>query len=91
MSWIIVFINKNYVLLNIFTSKHNYKFIFLQRVKLFNAYSNDVMCKAGVSFLDIYPMSASYPYGTKDGIHYDSKVFYPVEDLLVNYFDREYR
>lgn len=69
----------------------NYEFIFLQRVKLFNAYSNDVMCKAGVSFLDIYPMSASYPYGTKDGIHYDSKVFYPVEDLLVNYFDREYR
>ncbi|CAB3981814.1 REDUCED WALL ACETYLATION 1-like [Paramuricea clavata] len=59
------------------------------RVKLFNAYSNEVMCKAGVTFLDIYPISASYPDGTKDGIHYESKVFYPVEELLVSYFSRE--
>ena len=60
-----------------------------QRIKLFNAYSNEVMCKAGVSFLDIYPISASYPGGTKDGIHYKSEVFYPVEELLVGYFSRE--
>jgi hypothetical protein len=47
------------------------------------------MCKAGITFLDIYPISASYPDGTKDGIHYESEAFYPVEELLVSYFSRE--
>ena len=44
------------------------------------------MCKAGITFLDIYPISSSYPLGTKDGIHYSNEVFLPVEELLVNYF-----
>ena len=47
------------------------------------------MCKAGITFLDVYPISASYPAGTKDGIHYNSQVFYPTEELLVGYFTRE--
>ena len=58
-------------------------------MKLFNAYSNEMMCKAGISFLDIYPISASYPAGTMDGIHYIPEAFHPVEKLLVSYFSHE--
>ena len=57
-----------------------------QRIKLFNAYAMEKMCDAGIPVLDIYQISASYPQGTFDGIHYPHFVFYPAEDALERYF-----
>lgn len=58
-----------------------------QRIKLFNAYAMEKMCDAGIPVLDIYQISASYPQGTFDGIHYPHFVFYPAEDALERYFN----
>ena len=44
------------------------------------------MCKNNISVLDVYPISDSYPPGTMDGIHYKDEAFYPVIDLLQEYF-----
>ena len=57
-----------------------------QRIQLFNAFANSAMCKNNISVLDVYPISDSYPPGTKDGIHYKDEVFNPVIDLLQRYF-----
>ena len=57
-----------------------------QRIKLFNAYAMEKMCDAGIPVLDIYQISASYPQGTFDGIHYPHFVFYPAEGALERYF-----
>ena len=57
-----------------------------QRIQLYNAFANSAMCASGISVLDVYPISASYPPGTMDGIHYDSEAFYPVIEQLEKYF-----
>ena len=44
------------------------------------------MCQAGYTVLDVYPITASYPAGTKDGIHFEDKVFNSAEDLLESFF-----
>ena len=62
-----------------------YLFTF-QRIQLYNAFANSAMCAGGISVLDVYPISASYPPGTMDGIHYDSETFYPVIEQLEKYF-----
>ncbi|KAL9952752.1 hypothetical protein ACROYT_G040047 [Oculina patagonica] len=57
-----------------------------QRIKLFNAYALKKMCEAGIPVLDVYQISAAYPQGTIDDIHYPHSVFYPAEDALERYF-----
>ena len=57
-----------------------------QRIQLYNAFANSAMCKNNISVLDVYPISDSYPPGTQDGIHYEDEAFYPVIDLLQEYF-----
>ena len=59
---------------------------FFQRIKLFNAYAMKKMCEAGIPVLDVYQISAAYPHGTIDGIHYPHFVFHPAEDALEKYF-----
>ncbi|XP_022787208.1 uncharacterized protein LOC111327316 isoform X2 [Stylophora pistillata] len=59
-----------------------------QRIKLFNAYAMKKMCEAGIPILDVYQMSAAYPGGTIDGVHFPPFVFYPAEDALERYFMR---
>lgn len=44
------------------------------------------MCEAGIPVLDVYHISAAYPHGTIDGIHYPHFVFYPAEEALEKYF-----
>ena len=62
------------------------KCLFFQRIKLFNAYAMKKMCEAGIPVLDVYHISAAYPHGTIDGIHYPHFVFHPAEDALEKYF-----
>ncbi|XP_032232379.2 uncharacterized protein LOC116614911 isoform X2 [Nematostella vectensis] len=57
-----------------------------QRMQLYNAYANSVMCKNNITILDVYPLTQSYPGGTRDGIHYKDSVFESVESLLESYF-----
>ncbi|RMX61141.1 hypothetical protein pdam_00016683 [Pocillopora damicornis] len=57
-----------------------------QRIKLFNAYAMKKMCEAGIPVLDVYQISAAYPGGTTDGVHFPPFVFYPAEDALERYF-----
>ena len=60
--------------------------LYFQRIQLFNTYAMQAMCQAGIPVLDLFPLSASYVNGTLDYVHYDSKVFRPVEDFLQRYF-----
>ena len=53
------------------------RFLTNHRISLFNAYSNDILCTAGLTILDIFPISASFPEGTKDHVHYHYFVFEP--------------
>ena len=62
---------------------------------LYNAYATAAMCEAGIDIIDVYPLSDSYPLGTgyhgskfavNDVVHYNNAVFWPVEDLLEEYF-----
>ncbi|XP_020625642.1 uncharacterized protein LOC110063029 [Orbicella faveolata] len=56
------------------------------RIQLYNAFANSAMCASGITVLDVYPISDSYPPGTKDGIHYNNEAFNPVIELLERYF-----
>ena len=53
------------------------------------------MCDAGFDVLDVYPLTASYPYGTgssarpKDAVHYEHFVFESVERLLEDLFEKD--
>ena len=49
------------------------------------------MCKAGIPVLDIYHLSASYPGGTLDHVHYPNHVFRSAEDLLEESFAGRWR
>ena len=71
------------------TFSHNHfvcLFVFFQRIQLYNAFANSAMCASGINVLDVYPISASYPPGTKDGIHYNNDAFDPVIEFLEKYF-----
>ncbi|XP_065666023.1 uncharacterized protein LOC101240934 [Hydra vulgaris] len=59
-----------------------------QRVQLFNAYANAAICNADHDLLDIHPLTASYPGGTKDGVHYLPNASVPIENLLNEYFSK---
>ena len=54
------------------------------------------MCKYGISVVDAYSISESYPYGTgthagrspskNDIVHYNNEAFYPIEEFIEEYF-----
>ena len=43
------------------------------------------MCRARVAVLDMYPLSAAYPRGTLDNVHYDYQAFEPALEGLEQY------
>ena len=47
------------------------------------------MCKAGIPVLDVYPMTASYPNGTLDHVHYSDNVQRAAEDQLITFIADE--
>ena len=44
------------------------------------------MCDAGISILDVFPMTSSTSQQPEDGIHYRNEVLLPIENVLINYF-----
>ena len=50
---------------------------------MFHKYATNAMCKAGIPVLDVYPMTASYPNGTLDHVHYNANAQKAVEDQLL--------
>ncbi|XP_066921499.1 uncharacterized protein [Clytia hemisphaerica] len=62
------------------------RYLTSQRVELFNAYANSMICTQGHHLLDIYPLTASFPSGTKDGVHYHRNAQKPMEEMLTEYF-----
>ena len=51
--------------------------------ELFHKYATNAMCQAGIPVLDVYPMTASYPNGTLDHVHYSANVQRAAEDQLL--------
>ena len=54
-----------------------------QRLELFHKYATNAMCKAGIPVLEVYPMTASYPNGTLDHVHYSANAQRAAEDQLL--------
>ncbi|XP_078355034.1 uncharacterized protein LOC144639616, partial [Oculina patagonica] len=52
------------------------------RGQLFNSYATSAMCKAGIPVLDMYPLTAAWPSGTRDSIHYTDKPMEPAIKVL---------
>ena len=55
----------------------------LQRLELFYKYATNAMCKASIPVLGVYPMTASYPNGTLDHVHYSANAQREAEDQLL--------
>mgnify|MGYP001794774441 CR=1 FL=1 len=49
------------------------------------------MCQAAIPVLDVTPLSAAFVNGTEDYVHYDNKVFRPIENLLHRFFKEKKR
>ena len=47
------------------------------------------MCKAGILVLDVYSMTASYPKGTLDHVHYNANAQRAAEDQLLTFMMEE--
>ena len=43
------------------------------------------MCEAGFDVVDVFPISDSTPDGELDHVHYEPRVFGPLETLLEKY------
>ena len=43
------------------------------------------MCKAGIPVLDMYPLTAAWPKGTRDSIHYTDEPMEPAVSILQRY------
>ena len=43
------------------------------------------MCKAGFDVIDVFPLTNSYPHGSRDHVHYENKVFDMLERMLEQY------
>ncbi|KAK3714380.1 hypothetical protein QZH41_020627, partial [Actinostola sp. cb2023] len=63
----------------------HFRFLTSQRILLFNAYSTWAMCKAGITVVDVHPITDSYPYGPIDVVHYYGFVTYTLEQRLEQY------
>ena len=55
---------------------------YFQRVQLYHTYATNAMCKAGIPVLDMYPLTAAWPSGTRDSIHYTDKPMEPAIEVL---------
>ena len=60
-------------------------FLTNQRIQLFNSYTNWKLCSIGVDIYDVYSISASYPKGSLDGLHFESEVFRPADNALAKF------
>ena len=47
------------------------------------------MCKVGIHVLDVYSMTASYPDGTLDHVHYSENVQRAAQDQLLAFVTEE--
>ena len=57
---------------------------------LWNSYTLEEIYKTDIPVLDVHYMSASYPQGTQDGIHFnDEIVFKSAERELESYLSRD--
>ena len=56
---------------------------------MFHKYAVSAMCKAGILVLDVYQMTASYPDGTLDHVHYSDNVQRAAEDQLLEFITEE--
>lgn len=70
-------------------NKTHWRFHTHQRLELFHKYAVSAMCKAGIPVLDVYPMTASYPNGTLDHVHYSDEAQRAAEDQLVTFVKQE--
>uniref|UniRef100_A0A7M5WVE2 Uncharacterized protein n=2 Tax=Clytia hemisphaerica TaxID=252671 RepID=A0A7M5WVE2_9CNID len=50
-----------------------------QRIEVWNSYTIEECCKAGIDVLDVYEMALSSPKKTLDGVHYPNTVFESAE------------
>eukprot|EP00794_Sanderia_malayensis_P016170 gene16170-17793_t len=67
------------------------RFLTNQRINLYNAYTNTRLCSEGITICDAYPITASYPKGPIDHVHYDYNVLEPLEDALAEFILRRYK
>lgn len=56
---------------------------------MFHKYAVSRMCKAGIPVLDVYSMTASYPDGTLDHVHYNEEAQRAAEDQLIAFVSQE--
>jgi len=70
-------------------NKTDWRFHTHQRLELFHKYAVSAMCKAGILVLDVYQMTASYPDGTLDHVHYSDNVQRAAEDQLLEFITEE--
>ena len=54
------------------------RFLTNHRIRLFNAYANSRLCSTGIDIFDVFTVTASYPKGCSDGVHFLANAFnYP--------------
>ena len=68
-----------------------FSFLFLQRVQLFNKFATWAMCMAGIPVLDMYPLTATWPHGTQDHIHYSDDVIEPAVLALERFLSKRFQ
>ncbi|CAH3194372.1 unnamed protein product [Porites evermanni] len=61
------------------------------RVQLFNKFATWEMCMAGIPVLDIYPLTATWPHGTRDHIHYSDDVIEPAVLALERFLSERFQ
>ena len=66
-----------------------FDFFYHQRLELFHKYTTNAMCKVGIPVLDTYQMTASYPDGTLDHVHYNANAQRAAEDQLLAFIMEE--
>ena len=68
-----------------FRTKSHSRFLTNPRIRLFNAYTNMRLCSEEIPIFDVYPVTASYPLGSIDGLHYHEHVSSPAEEALKDF------
>ena len=56
---------------------------------MFHKYTTNDMCKVGIPVLDTYQMTASYPDGTLDHVHYNANAQRAAEHQLLAFMMEE--
>ena len=71
-----------------FKSESHARFLTHHRIRLFNSYANSRFCSAGIPIFDVFPLTASYPGGSIDGLHFEDQIFKPAEEALESFLIR---